>query len=453
VTARALALDLGTTRVKLATLDDSGTLTELRTTAAPEPGGEGALRELVADDYRRAAESLLEGAPGGLALGIASQRSSFCLWTRDGVPVTPLISWQDRRAATWCDAHRAAEPRVTALTGLPLSAHYAGPKLAHLLDTDSGLGARLASGELLFGTLESYLIWHWSVGRAHETDLSMAARTLLVDTTTGEWSDELLALFGVPRACLPQIAPTFARATPLARGGVLSASLADQPAGLLAVLGTSADGALVNLGTGAFVLSPSGAVRAERRGYLSGPLCAAPATGTAFALEGTINGGGATADRTAAGPTDLPEGDPTPDAFCLPDENGLGAPFWRPRQAFLLDSGGAPLAPADARRVILEGLVFRVRGIVDELPGTDPLFLSGGLAHEPFVPVALATCLEREIHVLEEQETTLLGAARLAAGMEPCARPRTRTARRDPRGLWLRDKYERWREWLARRLD
>jgi glycerol kinase len=451
VTARALALDLGTTRVKLATLDDGGALTDLRTCRAPAPRGDGELRELDADAYRRAAESLLADAPTDVPLGIASQRSSFCLWDREGVPATPLLSWQDRRAAAWCDAHRAHEPRVTELTGLPLSPHYAGPKLAQLLERDAQLGVRLAAGGLLFGTLESFLVWHWSA-RVHETDLSMAARTLLADPLTGDWSDELLALCGVPRACLPRIAPTHGRATPLARGGALAASIADQPSGLLAVLGTSADGALVNLGTGAFVLSPTGARREQRAGYLSGPLCAAPDGSAAFALEGTINGGGATADRAAPGPTQLPASDPTPDAFCLPDENGVGAPYWRPRQAFLFDDGGASLTGADRRRAILEGLVFRARGILDDLPDTDPVHVSGGLSHEPFVPTALATCLGREVRVLEEEETTLLGAARLAAGLEPYARPSARTVRPDPRGLWLQDKYERWREWLLQRL-
>ncbi len=452
MSALALGLDLGTTRVKLAALEADGALTELGTSPAPRPAGAGAVRELDADAYRRAAESLLADAPTGLPLGIASQRSSFCLWDRDGRPATPLVSWQDRSASDWCEARRELEPRVSAITGLPLSPHYAGPKLAQRIEREPSLGARLASGELLFGTLETYLIWHWSGGRAHQTDLSMAARTLLADPLAGAWSDELLAHFGVPRAALPAIAPTHGRATPLTRGGSVTASLADQPAGLLAVLGDSSRGALLNLGTGAFVLSPTGERRETRAGYLAGPLSREPGGRTLFALEGTINGGGATADRAAPGPTELPERDPTPRAFCLPDENGVGAPYWRPRQPFVLDAGGARLAPADRRRLVLEGLAFRARGILDELPDTDPLFVSGGLSHEPFVPLALATCLERPVHVLEEEETTLLGAARLAAGLEPCARPRPRAVDPDPRARWLPAKYERWRDWLAARL-
>ena len=180
--------------------------------------------------------------------------------------------------------------------------------------------------------------------------------------------------------------------------------------------------------------SPPPARRLERRdGYLSGPLLGGPPAdgGRArFALEATINGGGATADRCAPGPTELPARDPAPRAFCLPDENGVGAPFWLARQGFAL-AGAEQLARADRRRVVLEGLVFRVHAALEDLDAAaGRVLVSGGLASEPFVPAALATVLGRPVEVLEEGETTLLGAARLASGASPDAAPALATAQR-----------------------
>ena len=438
--------------MKLALAGPDGSLLELRKHPAPRPRGEGLARTLDVEAYRAVAESLFEGLPAGLPLGIASQRSSFVLWDPDGTPKTPLVSWQDRSAEPWCRAHAAEADELARASGLVLSPHYAGPKLAALFEREVELARRARDGELRFGTLESFLVWHWSEGRAHETDLSMAARTLLVELGGGDWSGRLAESFGVPLAMLGEVAPSLGRSTRLL-GPVgerpLAASLADQPAGLVASLGCDPGGALVNLGTGVFCLLPVGGEPRRSPGYLAGPLLARGGGNGLegrYALEGTVNGGGATADREAAGPTELPPRDPNPEAFCLPDENGVGAPHWRARQAFALEAGAHPLSPADRRRAVLEGLVFRAASILDELApaslgdasGLERVLVSGGLANEPFVPAALAATLGRPVEVLEEEESTLTGAARLALGLDPLERPavRTRTVPPPPAGAW-----------------
>ena len=466
----ALGLDLGSTRVKLGLLDAEGQLLEVRALPAPRPSGPvDSVRELDVDEYRAAAERLLADAPGDLPLGIASQRSSFVLWDRDGRPATPLVSWQDRSAHGWCAAREEElGAEVARRTGLVLSPHYAGPKLAARFERDRRLLERARAGELLFGTLETYLVWHWSGGAAHETDLSMAARTLLVDLELGGFSPELCERFGVPPAILPTIAPSAGRATGLARHE-LRASLADQPSGLVASLGADAGGALCNLGTGVFCLRPTGTERERREGYLCGPLLSTARDGTLWALEGTINGGGATADREAPGPTELPARDPSPEAFCLPDENGLGAPHWRARQPQHFSRPDRP--GPERRRAVLEGLVFRAHAILEDLGAADEdLLVSGGLANEPFVPSALAAVLGRPVRVLLEEESTLLGAARLAAGLgaERSSVPATREVPPPPvrpegagapdpvggggpgarSGHWLRHKSFAWRAWV-----
>ena len=145
------------------------------------------------------------GLPAGLPLGIASQRSSFVLWDpTSGEAATPLISWQDRRAADWCRRHADLEPEVFRRTGLVLSGHFAGPKLAALQQADPQLAERMRGDELRFGTLESWLIWLWSGGRVHQTDPTMAARTAMLDLNSGEWSEALLTCFGVPLRMLPE---------------------------------------------------------------------------------------------------------------------------------------------------------------------------------------------------------------------------------------------------------
>lgn len=444
-----LALDLGTTRIKLGALREDGALELLEERDAPPPRGAGALRELDALAYAAAVESALGAfaAPRGTRLGIASQRSSFLVWGADDlVPRTPLISWQDRRAAAWCEAHAALAPRVLELTGLPLSPHYLGPKLAVLLDERPELRAGLADASLRVGTLETWLVARW--GGPLETDLSMAARTLLVDVAAGDWSDELLALFGIPGDALASVEDSAPRALELDRGLVLAASLADQGSGLIAAVGDDDASALVNLGTGAFVLRPTGARFTPRAGFLAGPV-ARVAGVPRFALEGTVNGGGATADRIARGPTAIPDVDPAPEAFCLPDENGLGAPWWRPEIGFRENAAARALLAADRRRVVLEGLAFRVAGHLDALAGdVARVVLTGGLAREPFLRAALATLAPAPLCAVDEPEATLSGAARLAAGG---ARPPPPASPVDDAPIpWLEAKRARWRAWLER---
>jgi glycerol kinase len=437
---RALALDLGSTRIKAGVLADDGRL------------------RLGADAFAATARMVLAETAArapGLPVGIASQRSSFVLWeAATGRPVTPLVSWQDRRADAWCAAHRALEAGVSARTGLPLSPHYAGPKLAVLLEADPALRSGLEAGSLRFGTLETYLIALASGGRVHHTDLSMAARTLLVDLDAGAWDPELGRTFGVPLGGLPAIGDTRGLKWVLEGGVTVAATVADQGAAALAVLGDAPDAALVNLGTGGFVLRPVAGADARPPGYLFGPLSRAGGH-TAWAVEGTINAIGPAVTDLGPGPTPLPAEDPSPTAFCLPDSAGVGAPHWRAGLGPVLSPEAHALARADRRRVVLEGIVFRVCEIVDDLAKQAPvnrLVLAGGLAAEPFLAPALAACAGRSVVRLEEPEATLIGAARLAAGLPFMAPRATPVSPAGADGAYLAGKYRRWRAWLATAL-
>ncbi len=442
----AAGLDLGSTFLKAGVLDERGFAIDERSLPAPALRGSGEIRECGAEEYAAVAEELLawlaERCPPKTPVGIASQRSTFLLWDPEsGQPAIPMISWQDRRAAGWCARHGYAEQDIVRLTGLVLSAHYAGPKLAVTPERNE---------ETLFGTLESYLLWRWTEGRAHETDLTMAARTAMLDLGSGSWSSELLSLYSVSASCLPRVVPTAGRAVPLRNGLRVTATIADQAAGALALLPDD-DCVLVNLGTGAFVLKPGAGANTRVTGYLTGPVLGRDDGEDLFALEGSINGAGSAVDRYGREPTELPRDDPSAAAFCLPDAAGLGSPYWRPDLGFTLSREAELLDLSDCRRIALEGLLFRVRHVIEQLSaGSTPgrILLSGGLSREPFIAPALAVLLERPVELVEHSEGTLTGAMRLAAGLHPFAEPKTSIFLPGAAGGYLPDKYERWKEWV-----
>jgi glycerol kinase len=459
--AIAAALDLGSTMIKGALLEESGSLRGIVARPAPPLDGTGLIREsdpsawmhevvAVLAEVRRAAGSCLP-------LAIASQRSSFVLWERrQAIAVTPLISWQDRRAESWCARHAGDGEMIGRVTGVRLSPHYAGPKLASLLEGDATLAEMMAGGEIRFGTLDAFLLAHLTGERCHETDLTMAARTLLADPRSGGWSADLLGWAGVPAASLPEIVASTRREGPEIEGLPVTAGLADQSAAALAALGAASDDALVSLGTGGFVMRATGGEMRRPEGYLSGVLLGDPGRKTRFAAEGTINGVSEALYRFGSGPTPLPAEDPSPRAFCLPDVTGTGAPHWKAGATLELSKEASALSPHERRRIVIEGVIFRVREILEDLFGADEprrVLLSGGPATEATIAEGLAACLGRSVHRLTDPEATLLGAARLAAGMEPGAPPPAAIeVPHGKAGHYLRGKFAPWRGWL-RSLD
>ncbi len=203
------------------------------------------------------------------------------------------------------------------------------------------------------------------------------------------------------------------------------------------------------------MLYPTTGARVRRPGYLTAPILFG-ATGEArFVLEGTINGAGPALDRFASGPTDLPRADPCADGFAIPDLTGLGSPHWRPDLGLTLSEAARRQSPSGQRRIVLEGLLFRVLEILLDLgAGTlpDRVLISGGLVRDPAVGLGLAHLLQRPVERLDEPETTLLGAARLAAGLDPFADPQTRRVDATDAGTYLGDKFPRWQRWLRERI-
>ncbi len=452
-----VALDLGSTRVKAAQLSAGFTCDVVVALKAPDLRRDGLICECDADAYLAVAAEALDRVTKArrapVPVGLSCQRSSFLLWDRHtGIPVTPLVSWQDRRAAGWCPQREAAFASLSIRTGLRLSPHYAGPKLAYILKTDPQLRRQVSAGSVLFGTLDTYALWKWSGGTHHETDISMAARTLLADPVAGVWAPDLLDFFGIPPVVLPQIVTTTGRHIALGQRHVVTAGVADQAAGLVGSCRCDGNVILVNLGTGGFVIRPVGCTMVTLPGYLTGALWTRPRGSTDYALEGTVNGIGAGLAACGAGKEALliVDADSAPDAYCLPDTCGLGSPHWLPEVAAQWSDNTRTLPVHERRRIYMEGIVFRVTRIINDLDGArqcDRVVLAGGLSRNAFIVAALATTLDRPLYTCVDPEASLRGAGALALGaFEADCAATTRAVPREHVG-YAKEKYLRWLAW------
>ncbi|MGN0799808.1 MAG: FGGY family carbohydrate kinase, partial [Christensenellales bacterium] len=214
-----LALDQGTTSSRAILFDREQTLVQVAqrefTQHYPKPGWvEHDAEEILSVQLQVAREALAKaGADASevAAIGITNQRETVVVWDKKtGKPICPAIVWQCRRTAEYCDALRARgfEPLFRERTGLLLDAYFSGTKLRWILENVPGARARAEAGELLFGTIDTWLIWNLTGGRAHVTDYSNASRTLLYNIHTLQWDAEILSILGIPACMLPEVKPS-----------------------------------------------------------------------------------------------------------------------------------------------------------------------------------------------------------------------------------------------------
>lgn len=359
--------------------------------------------------------------------GLATQRSSVVAWDRaTGKPLSPVLSWQDRRTAEAIDALAPHAPMVQEITGLRLSPHYGGGKLQWLLQHSKPVRAALSEERLLLGPLASYLLFHLLTDRPALVDHANASRTLLWNLHTRDWDARMLSLFEVPRDTLPECRPIQSNYGLLAAHDIsLRAVNGDQTAALYAQGLPPADTLIVNIGTGAFVLMPTDSPMNCPDGLLAGISHSDDESGRYY-FEGTVNGAAAAvkmiAQRFAVEDikTELPAWlarIDTPTLF-INTVGGLGAPWWRSGpDAYFID---APEDAAEALVAVIESIVFLLQANIERMcrqnPSMRTIRISGGLSNLDGLCQKLADLSGLTVHRPTQVEATARGVAWQAAG-------------------------------------
>ena len=463
----AIALDLGSTSIKAGVLDQHGMLSGIVSQPAAPITSSNGRYESDALEYVKIAEQVLSECLAKItpveeqpALGLCSQRSSFLIWDKaSGQPITPLISWQDNRGAASCAALQNSNQFIHTRTGLRLTPYYFAPKLSTMLDDK--LRAQLARGEVLLGTLDTFLIWRWTHGAHYITDASMAARTLLMDIQAQQWSPELCDLFNIPLQCLPKIKPSAGLNLNLNNGCILRASVADQSAALIATLAQDGADALINLGTGGFVIRylPVRVAKIISRtnagGYLTTLVYQDENLRAYTACEGTLN-----SIAAALAPYPVNECEPEnfaqsgsagDEIFCLAEPSGIGAPYFRADIGLTFSQPTTHLTQQQIATLLLEAITFRLARIVENFHRQSPLqrvYLSGGLSQVKCLQQGIAQCLPCDVYLLEQQETSLHGAALLASGQTFLPDGQSKKIQPYVDATKLKEKFQRWKAWL-----
>lgn len=369
-----------------------------------------------------------------VAVGIANQRETTVLWDRKtGEPVAHAIVWQDRRTAEACAQLKASggEPEITQRTGLRLDPYFSGTKLVWLLDNVPDARSRAERGELAFGTIDSWLIWQLTGGKAHVTDATNASRTLLFNLHTGDWDPFLLDMLRVPRACLPQVIAS--------SGGVLSATVAGRDIPLTGIAGDQqaalfgqtcfAPGMAKNTyGTGCFLLMNTGTQPLASKHRLLTTV-AWRREQTHYALEGSVFVAGAAvqwlrdgiqiiehAQDVEALAASVPD---TGDVYFVPAFTGLGSPHWDPRARGAIVGLSRGTSRAHIARATLESIAFQSAELLiamqhDSEQPLRELRVDGGASGNNLLMQFQADLLGVPVVRPKVLETTALGAAYLA---------------------------------------
>jgi glycerol kinase len=385
-------------------------------------------RQALRSDYGRSVS----------AVGLTNQRETAVLWDRSSLAAPRrAVVWQDRRSAGICDQLREAghEDRVRELTGLRFDPYFTGTKLTWLAENDPSGWAGVKAGDVVVGTVDSYLIARLTGGARHVTDASNASRTLLFDLAQGAWSDELCELLGVPRAALPEVVPSYGEVGRTSPGAFLGLDLpiagiaGDQQAALFGQACFAEGESKCTYGTGSFVLVNTGStIERSDAGLLSTVAWMAPSGELTYALEGAIFVTGSAVQwlrdglgLIGAAPESEAVALTVPDSggvVFVPALTGLGAPDWDPtaRGAILGITRGT--TRAHLVRATLDAIAFEVRDVVELLPRITTLRVDGGAAANDLLLQLQADALGMAVERPDVLETTGLGAAFLA-GLGP----------------------------------
>jgi glycerol kinase len=454
-----LAIDQGTTSTRAILFDASGAVHHTARIELnqiyPRPGWvehdpEEIWQAVVATC--REAIAAAEGVPIA-AIGITNQRETTVMWERaTGRPVHNAIVWQDRRTAEICEGWRDAglADTVAARTGLVIDPYFSASKIRWLLDTLPGLVQRARAGDVLFGTIDSFLLWRLTAGHLHATDVTNASRTMLFDLRRLAWDDDLLGAFGIPRALLPETRDN------TSDFGATDRGLFGHPIPIAGIAGDQQAAAIgqacfrpgmvkSTYGTGAFALIHTGAEPAQSRHQLLTTLAYRLRGDTAYALEGSIFIAGAAVQWLrdglhavrAAGETQAlaEQADPRQRVYFVPAFAGLGAPYWSAHARGALSGLTAECGFNEIARAALEAVGYQTRDLVHAMTmdcglAIASLRVDGGMAASDWTMQFLADILPARVERPASVETTAWGAAYLAGlARGLCPEPQAMMAR------------------------
>jgi glycerol kinase len=376
-------------------------------------------------------------------IGITNQRETTLVWDRaTGRPIHNAIVWQDRRTADACAALADHAAMVTARTGLLLDPYFSATKLKWILDHVTGARDRARRGELCFGTVDSWLVWKLTGGRAHLTDATNAARTMLFDIDRGQWCPDICALLDIPMAILPEVrdcAGDFGTTRPDLFGRALPilGIAGDQQAATIGQACFAPGMVKSTYGTGCFALLNTGATRVASQHRLLSTIAWQLDGRRTYALEGSIFIAGAVVQwlrdglrliRSAAETQALADAaDPDQQVIVVPAFTGLGAPHWQPRARGAVFGLTRNAGPAELARAALESVAFQTADLVEAMAADwqgagGVLRVDGGMSANDYAMQFLADILGAPVDRPTVTETTALGAAWLAgsrAGVWP----------------------------------
>ncbi|MFM9962622.1 MAG: glycerol kinase GlpK [Planctomycetaceae bacterium] len=440
-----LALDQGTTSSRAIVFDRSGRAVGVAQQEFPQlfplPGHVEHDPESIWESQLATARAALtnanQSATDIAAIGVTNQRETTILWERDsGKPVANAIVWQSRITVPICERLKAdgLEPLFRKKTGLVLDAYFSGTKIRHLLDTIPGLRARAERGEILFGTVDSFLIWRLTGGKRHVTDVSNASRTLLFNLHTLEWDDELLKLLDVPRAMLPVVVSSsevmgesdpqwFGESIPIA------GDAGDQQAATFGQACFDPGSAKNTYGTGCFLLMNTGEKPAESHHGLLTTVGWRINGKTIYCLEGSVFVAGAAvqwlrdglgliahASETSALATSVSDNG---GVYFVPAFVGLGAPYWDANARGLIAGLTRGTTKAHLARAALEAMAYQTADVLEAMRqdsgvALHSLRVDGGATANDWLMQFQADVLGVSVRRPMVQETTALGAAYLA---------------------------------------
>jgi glycerol kinase len=437
-----LAIDQGTTGTTALVVAADGRLLGRGyrefTQHFPSPGEvEHDPEEIFQITLEAAREALERASLVPVALGITNQRETVCVWERaSGRPLHRAIVWQDRRTAPRCRelVRRRKAALIRSRTGLVVDPYFSATKIEWLLEHVPGLRRRVAAGEAVFGTMDSWLLFRLTNGQRHATDHTNASRTMLYNITTRAWDDDLLRLFGVPREALPEIRPSsgmfgVCAAEHLGAEIPVAGMAGDQQAALFGQGCVEPGQAKNTYGTGAFLLLNTGKRRAVSTHGLLTTIACGPRGEPVFALEGSVFIAGAAiqwlrdglgliarADETERLARDVPD---TGGVYFVPAFVGLGAPFWEPNARGTIVGLTRGTTRAHLARAALEAMAFRTKDVLTAMTADAKLRLhalqvDGGAAANDFLMQFQADLLGVPVARPDVVETTALGAAALA---------------------------------------